>query len=392
MNIALASDTVTNEDLKALSEWIVAAPKLTKGPLTDAFEEKAAETFGSKYAVFVNSGSSANLIAASALLYGNKLRNKRVVIPTVSWITTATPFYQLGFELRFCDCDTTNLGVDLTHLRQICEEFRPDCMILVHVLGHDSNIQQVMEICAEFDVMLIEDTCEAIGSKVNGKYLGTFADMGTFSFYFGHQLSTIEGGLILTDDFYLSQVCRSLRAHGWSRDLDPEFRDELERRFNIEEFQNLYTFYYPGYNCRPTDLNAFLGLRQLDILDEVVSARQRNYQRYAERLDSFWQQKSSCHPLSSFAYGTIVENREDLARQLRSNGVECRPLICGSVAHQPVFRSHFDGADLPNGKVVDQKGIYFPNHAELTLGDVDRVCDVVLSEGVPASFLGEATP
>ena len=216
--ISLAEDTVSREDIEALSQWLLTYPRLTKGELTEEFEALFARRMGCAHAIYVSSGSAANLIAANALLTRKSRRTPTVIVPAVSWVTTVTPFLQLGYNVLMCDCDPHTLGVDLTHFESLCKRHKPDAAIIVHVLGHDSSIHAVQEICAQHGTRLIEDTCEAIGSEVGGRKLGAFGDFGTFSFYFGHQLSSIEGGVIVTDDFELAQVAKSMRAHGWARD------------------------------------------------------------------------------------------------------------------------------------------------------------------------------
>lgn len=383
MTIHLAEDTITRSDTVALSEWLLRTEKLTKGPLTDEFEAAFAEALGAEHAVAVNSGSSANLIAAAALRYGDRAPRRTVIAPAVSWVTTVTPFMQLGYDVVLCDADRRTLGLDVDHLEQLCEQHRPDVVILVHVLGHSSDVARVREICDAHGATLIEDSCEAIGSRVDGQALGTFGTFGTFSFYFGHQISTIEGGMLVTDDFEMAQVARSLRAHGWARDLDPSTRRQLETAHDIDPFQSLYTFYYPGFNCRSTDLNAFLGLRQLQRLDAITAARHTNHLTYVEQLPGFFHQASDTDELSSFAFGTLVSNRDEVAAALNAADVECRPLICGNVGRQPFMADIRPTHPLPVADLVHDDGIYVPNHPGVTADDIERICAVIRAVGRP---------
>lgn len=386
MRIRLAQDTVSQGDLDALADWIRGAPRLTKGALTDEMESRFAQMFGVEHAILVSSGSSANLLAVNALIGAKRTPRKVAIAPAVSWVTTVTPLTQLGFDVSLCDCDTTSLGPDLNQFEDLCRTKKPDVAIIVHVLGHDAGISDIKDICDRHNVVLIEDSCEAIGSTVQGRHLGSFGDFGTFSFYFGHQISTIEGGILITDDHELAQVARSMRAHGWARDLDPEFRDRLERENNIDWFESLYTFYYSGLNCRPTDLNAFLGLRQIALLEDIVSKRHANYDAYARALDAYWMQTSATEKLSSFAYGMVVENRLEVARALFDAGVETRPLICGNMGRQPVFRHLAEGAVWPNADRVHTNGLYLPNHAHLSDADIADVSAIVTSVAQPLDF------
>jgi CDP-6-deoxy-D-xylo-4-hexulose-3-dehydrase len=385
--INLAEDTVSKADIEALAQWLLTYPRLTKGELTERFEASFAQRMGCAHAIYVSSGSSANLIAANALLSVKPSRNRTVIAPAVSWVTTVTPFLQLGYKVLMCDCDSQTLGVDLTHFEALCKRHQPDAAIIVHVLGHDSSIHAVRQICERYGVRLVEDTCEAIGSEVGGRKLGTFGDFGTFSFYFGHQLSSIEGGVIVTDDFELAQIAKSMRAHGWARDLSPEYRRRLETENEIDAFQSLYAFYYSGFNCRSTDLNAFLALRQIERLDDVVRARQQNFLTYKSYLGGFWSQASAAETLSSFAYAMIVANRAEVVAALNDAGVETRPLLCGNMARQPLFRPLFRTAKLPNADRVHDLGLYLPNHAHLTEAQIAHIAGVVNATAQPASFV-----
>ena len=179
-------------------------------------------------------------------------------------MTTVTPVIQLGMEPIMCDCDLDNLGLDIKHLKDIIKNDNPAAIILVHVLGFPNHMKEIIELCNEHDILLIEDTCESIGSKYQNKNLGTFGILSTFSFYFGHHMSTIEGGMISTDDEDLYHLLLSIRSHGWDRDLPLLKQNELRKKYDINDFRALYTFYYPGFNLRCTDLQAFIGLRQIN--------------------------------------------------------------------------------------------------------------------------------
>ena len=248
MKISLAEDTISTSELDSLCEWIKEGNRLTKGDRTLEFENKFKEYMGTKYAIYVNSGSSANLMMIYGLKEAGHLRNNKVIAPAVSWVTTVSPLMQLGFDVSLCDCDKNDLGLDLKHFETLCEKERPAFAILVHVLGHANKIEQIQAICKKYDVILIEDACEALGSELSGKKLGNLSTAGSFSFYYGHHISTIEGGMVVTNDTHLYNVMVSLRSHGWSRDLPTEERLKLTTENNIDEFRNLYTFYYKNSN------------------------------------------------------------------------------------------------------------------------------------------------
>ena len=180
--ICLAEDTITQNELVELSEWMLAGNRLTKSHQTILFEEEFAKWIGSRYAIFVNSGSSANLLMIYALKELGCLKNMRAIAPAVSWVTTVSPFLQFGFDTKLCDCDDKTLGLDLNHLEVLCREHKPSVLILVHVLGHSNNIADIKKICDKYGVIMLEDTCEALGSEYRGSKLGTLERRGVLVF------------------------------------------------------------------------------------------------------------------------------------------------------------------------------------------------------------------
>lgn len=377
--IDLVKDTIDGDDIKKLISWLETNPRLTKGELNVKFEKEWSEWLGKKYSVFVNSGSSANLAALYSLLLSGKLRNNKIVVPAVSWVTTVTPAVQFGMEPIMCECDEDNLGLNIEHLKQIIKEHDPSSIILVHVLGFPNHMNEIVELCKEHDIRLIEDTCESIGSEYEGKKLGTFGDLSTFSFYFGHHMSTIEGGMISTDDEELYHILLSIRSHGWDRDLPKSKQIELREKYNIGDFRSLYTFYYPGFNLRATDLQAFIGLEQLKKLDLIVKNRNLNYQKYHEGIkNNEWKinpPKDSF--ISNFSYPVITKNIKELVEKLTENNVECRPLICGSINEHPFWYERYGKQDLPISKKVHEYGLYLPNNHQMTVEEIDKVINIV---------------
>ena len=383
-NISLACETISKGELASAAEWMLDSERLTKGPETVKFEEEFAAAVSARHAVYVNSGSSANLLVAAALSQSGRLRNNRVICPAVSWVTTVTPFTQLGFEVTLCDSDPSSLGLDVGHLKQLFEEQRPSVLVMVHVLGHPNAMDQIRQLAIEHDVIVIEDACEALGSSSpDGRPLGTHGLAGTFSFYYGHHISTIEGGMVVTNDFELYQLMLSIRSHGWSRDLDGGVQKRLTETHNVDDFRNLYTFYYEGFNLRPTDLHAFIGRSQLVGLQRLVDTRQRNFFQYRTELPGYWSQDSEFGTLSSFAYGTLLKNPAETAAALSRHGIESRPLICGNIGRHPFWTRKNGPQALPNADRVHDFGIYLPNHAELSSAQVTYVSDVFRTVAVP---------
>ena len=377
--IDLVKDTIDLNDVKRLITWLETNPRLTKGNLTLEFEKKWSEWLGVKYSVFVNSGSSANLAAIYSLLLSGKLKNNKIVVPAVSWVTTVTPTIQLGMEPIMCDCDIDNLGLDINHLKEIIKNDNPSAIILVHVLGIPNHMDEILKLCKENDILLIEDTCESIGSKYNDKLLGTLGDLSTFSFYFGHHMSTIEGGMISTNDEDLYHILLSIRSHGWDRDLPKEKQNSLREKYGVDKFRSLYTFYYPGFNLRSTDLQAYIGLGQLEKLDMIVENRNKNFIRYKNEIkNTFWNvSPPEGSFISNFSFPIITKNIKELTEQLITNNIECRPLICGSINEHPFWYERYGKQNLPNSKLVHNYGLYLPNNHQMTDEEISKVIEVV---------------
>lgn len=372
--IHLAEDTISKKELNDLSEWIKEEHRLTKGPLCKQFEEEFAQWQGSKYAVFVNSGSSANLLMAWALCESGRLKSKSIIAPAVSWCTTVTPFLQLGYDVSLCDCSNDDLGLDVEQFERLCKEKQPAVAIVVHVLGHPNKMKEIQEICKKYDVILIEDSCEALGSIYKGKKCGSIGLAGSFSFYYGHHISTIEGGMVVTDDNELYNLMLSVRSHGWARDVENVYHDKWANEYNIDDIRDLYTFYYSGFNLRSTDLNAYIGLNQIKKINEYAKIRNRNYNLYKEHLKDYWCQTSENDFLSHFSYGVIVENRLEVYKHLINNGIEIRPLICGNIGLHPFWIKEKGACHLKNADIIHNNGLYLPNHAKITPENIEYIC------------------
>lgn len=378
--INLVEDTIDKKDINNLISWLKTYPRLTKGPMTVAFEKKWAEYIGTKEAVFVNSGSSAILVAIQTLLECGKLKTgDKVIVPALAWATDLSPVVQLGLEPVLCDCNLEDLSIDLEHFEKLCKNQDIKALLFVSVLGLVPNMEKLMQICDRHNVLLLEDTCESFGSKYKGKTLGTYGVFSMFSTYFGHHLSTIEGGLLCTNDTNLAQIARCVRNHGWDRDLPNAKRAGLRKEWGISEFDSLYTFYFHGFNVRSTDLQAFIGINQLDKADEINMQREKNFLIYQNELaNDHWMpiyRKDSF--ISSFAYPIIHPNRDKIAEKLRENGVEVRPMICRSMGVQPFYVKLYGKQSLKNADTVDQYGMYIPNHPKITPEKIKFIAKIV---------------
>jgi len=381
----LAEDTIDRRDLADLVEWLKTNPWLTLGPLTAAFEAEWAKWLGTEHALFVNSGSSANLLMYYAALCAGRLRNRKIVVPAVAWATTVAPAIQLGFEPLMCDAEAETLGMDPQRLEDLLRRHDPAAVIVVHVLGVPVDLGALTAMKERYGFVLLEDACAALGSRFDGRPVGTFGDMSSFSFYFGHHLSTIEGGMVCTDDATLHDLLLQLRSHGWPKNLPPEKEASLARAHGALEFNRAFTFYHPGFNVRPTDLNARLGLAQLQRVDEVVRRRVENHRRYQARFATsraFHCQRNERAEICSISFAALassLEHRDRVAAALAAAGVETRPLGGGSMGRQPFWTARYGVAALPVADRIHERSFMLPNHPRLSLADVDDICDVVLA-------------
>ena len=272
----------------------------------------------------------------------------------------------------------TDLSVDLEHLERIFQEESPSVLMFVSVLGLVPDMNKIVELCFEYDVILLEDTCESMGCEYKGQKLGTFGKMSSFSTFFGHHISTIEGGIISTDDKDLYELLVSIRSHGWDRDLSEETQVKLQKEWRVSEFNSLYTFYYSGFNMRSTDLQAYIGLTQIDRLDDWGKKREHNYNLYQDSIKTEWKPKSYVDSLTSnFAYPVIHSNREQIVKKLQENKVEVRPMICGSMGTQPFYVKRYGKKELPNVSTIDKYGFYVPNHPNLTKTEIKKIIDTI---------------
>ena len=311
--IDLIQDTIDNQDIDNLIQWLQEYPRLTKGPKTIEFESKWSKWIGSKYSVFVNSGSSANLLMLYALKVLNKMKNNKVCVPALCWATDLSPVLQFDLQPLLIDCNLDNLSVDLNHLEQMFQTEQPSVLLLVSVLGLSPDMDSIVELCKKYDVILLEDNCESQGTKFKGTKLGNFGLMSSFSTYFGHTMSTIEGGVITTNDEEIYNMLLQLRSHGWDRDLSESKQQELRKEWGVSNFSALYTFYVPGFNLRSTDLQAQLGIQQLLKVDGMINNRFQNFLYYKSKLEGkTWFPKTfSDEFTSNFAIPIITKSSED---------------------------------------------------------------------------------
>lgn len=400
--VPLNDCTFDNDEIQAAID-VLRSGRITMGPLCARFEEEFAKYLGVKNALFVNSGSSANLLAAFAL--ANPLlqptRGKRrlepgseVIVPSVTWSTTIWPIVQAGATPVLVDCDPTTLQMDLDAVERALSK-KTVAICPVHVLGNAVPMERLVELADDRGLWLIEDTCESLGTQQNGRFTGTFGDIGTYSFYFSHHITTIEGGMVVTNDDELADLMRCLRAHGWTRHM--KSREKVEAQH--PEIDPRFLFVNTGFNLRPTEVNAAFGVHQLPKL-RAMNQRRREIvgewnSAFADLGEQFkaMQRTEGTEP-TWFGYPIICKSqvlRDKLRDHLEGCGIETRPVICGNLARQPAFKliPHRISGELAGADKVMDQGLFWGCHPGMKRDDVDYVIDTVRNFfEVPGPFSG----
>jgi len=384
MNIKypLAKETINNEDIDALREWLGTYPRLTKGELTWKVEEAWADYIGTKHAVFNNSGSSANLLMIYTAIAAGRIKNKKIAVPSVGWVTTIAPAIQFGLTPIMVGADKDTYGMDLDQLEEVCKTEKPDAVIFVQVLGVPHYRERLLALKEKYGFCLLEDGCAALGAAYeDGSKVGTVGDMSSFSFYFGHQLSTIEGGMVNTSDKELYDILLMLRSHGWGKDLDEGSYQKLMDQHQVDDFHKPFTFFIPGFNLRATDLQAFLGLRQIEKAEWAAAGRNRNHHRYAENLWGHvdYQRWYDDFPVS-ISFGALAESNEHRKRivtRLVERGIETRIFSAGNLGAHPFWTNLYGRFEDKVSDKIHSCGFFLPNYPELELDEVDYISNIV---------------
>ena len=368
----LATSSWDELELNALKD-VIAVDKFTMGEKVKIFEENFASYFGSRYAVMVNSGSSANLIMVAALRYIQDSRFKlnpgdEIIVPAISWSTTYYPLHQYGLHLKFVDVDPLTLNYDLVALSDAISD-KTRAIMAVNLLGNSNDFDEIKRITANKNIILIEDNCESLGATFKGKLTGTFGVMGSFSFFYSHHISTMEGGMVLTDNEELYHLMLSIRSHGWTRDL-PEKHTLLDLS-ERDPFTDSFNFILPGYNLRPLEMSGAIGIEQLKKLPSIIKERRKNgvlfQSKMAEHPKFIIQQEigeSSWFGFSLILRKEFENQREFVANQLKNLGFECRPIVAGNFVKNKVI-DYFDyevHGELKNADYIDRNGLFIGNH------------------------------
>lgn len=372
------------ETKKALAEFILGEDILSMNKECKKFEESFAANQGRKHAIYVSNGSVANLLLIQSLLnLGVFKKGDRIGFSALTWPTNVMPLIQLGLEPVAIDCRLETLNVSPEDVKPYLGDIKG--LFITNVLGFADDIGGVKKLCDDNDIVLIEDNCESLGSSINGELLGNYGLASTFSFFVGHHMSTIEGGMVCTDDDDLRDMLVMARAHGWDRNLSSEKQSELRTDAGIDDFYAKYTFYDIASNFRPTEINGFIGNTQMQYWDEIVGKREDNFRRFNEAVaknEGFYQYDlSHMDVVSNFAMPVICRSPELVQRyrkKFAEAGVEIRPVIAGNMTKQPFYQKYVnDITPRPNSDLVHENGFYFGNNPEMTEEEIELLCSLL---------------
>jgi len=380
----LASSTWGTEEIDAMQR-VIASGMFTMGENVRAFETAFAQKFGVKHALMVGSGSAANLVGVGALFYARArplARGDEVIVPAISWSTTYYPLQQYGLRLRFVDVELDTLNFDVSRLEAALTP-KTRMVMAVSILGNPCALDVMRAFCDRHGLILFEDNCESMGATLNGRQCGTFGDIGTFSTFFSHHISTMEGGVLVTDNTDLFHVAKSLRAHGWTRDLPADSRI-FDRR--EDDFYEAYRFILPGYNARPLELSGAIGIEQLKKLDGLIETRRRNASLFVKLMsgdERFIIQRE--HGRSSWFAFTVILNpklpidRAKVMAALKRADIGYRIITGGNFLRHDVIK-YFDYdtvGGIVNADIAHDRGFFVGNHPHDLKPQIERLRDVL---------------
>jgi CDP-6-deoxy-D-xylo-4-hexulose-3-dehydrase len=387
MKYPLALSSWDEKEIQAIHD-VIESDMYTMGDKVKEFEIEFAKLLNTKYAIMVNSGSSANLLAAAAFSLRNEgqrlMPGDEVIVPAVSWPTTYYPFTQYGCHLKFVDIDKDTLNYDLEQLEQAVSS-NTKLIVVVNLLGNANDFDKILELADRHDAIIFEDNCESLYAKYNGKFAGTIGLAGSYSGFFSHHISTMEGGLVTTDDEELYHLMLSLRAHGWTRNLPKN--NKLVTKSD-DPFEESFRFILPGYNLRPLEMSGAIGLEQIKKLPDFVKVRRENavvFKNIMAKYPHLSTQKEIGES-SWFGFSMLLNPELNLSNRVLGNflldkGIDCRPIVAGNFTKNPVLEhmSHSIFGKLNNANMIDKYGLFIGNH-HVDMTEMLVYFDEVLSE------------
>lgn len=374
----LINDNITKEDKLILADFILNTNRFTNGPKVVEFEKQWSEWLGTKYSVMVGSGAAANYIT-TAIVRELKGQKGEIIVPPIGWVSDISSVINTGFTPVFVDVDLDTMAISYENVKDAINE-NTKAIVLVHALGFNGINDKLIQLAKEHDLILIEDCCESHGATYKEKKVGSLGDMSCFSFYFGHHMTTIEGGMISTDNYEIYQLARMFRSHGMTREADKETHEKYAK----PDVNPLFTFAVPGYNMRSTELNAVIGLEQIKRLDYNIRKRQENLNIWLTNLDNvLYYNEYFVEGSSNYALPLILRKENNKMKEvcqiLEDEKVEYRLGTAGggNQARQP-YLERYDFKVVGNLDVsnyIHDFGLYIGNHPELKEEDIISLCE-----------------
>ena len=376
----LASSSWDHEEISAIHE-VIDSDMFTMNVRVKKFEDEYANFFGHKNAVMVNSGSSANLLMLALLKLKYKLEGD-IIVPAVGWSTSYFPVNQYGFKLNFVDVSSENFNIDKNKIEDAIT--KDTCAILcINLLGNPCNFDEIHKIATNNNLIVIEDNCESMGAKYNNKYTGSHGIIGTQSFFFSHHMTTMEGGMIVVDDDEDANWLRSLRAHGWCRDLSPD--NQLFKKTG--GWKDNFTFVLPGYAIRPLEFSGAIGSAQLRKWPKMIEKRIENKEYFFKKFGSqpWIKLQQECHESSWFCFGCVLDGplkgkRDEVIEKMTKAGVQSRPLASGNWLVQPVMKMMDFRADgtYEAAEDIEKNGFFVGNGTTDLKKGIDKMYETII--------------
>jgi len=366
---------ITDSDKKALVDFIQSCDRYTCGPKVKQFEDEWSKWLGCKHSLYVTSGSGANFLLLASVKELFKIPDgSKVLVPACTWVTNVAPVFQLGMEPVFCDVDLETYSFDINTLPD--EDIK--IVFITHLLGLNSPVEKLKEKYP--NAIFLEDICESHGVKgPDGMRRGSTGLGSTFSFYYGHHMTTIEGGMICTDNEELYELMKIKRSHGMARLLSPHLYQEAIKKH--PQIDPSFLFLTDGYNFRNTELNAVLGIEQLKRLDENIEIRRKNFEYFVDNLDpEIFYIPYNDPGNSSFAFPFVCKKREDMLKLksiFNEMGVEHRPIVSGNLLLHPFLQKWKDTVDVPNANILNDNGVYIGNNHFITMDMLVKVFETI---------------
>lgn len=382
MEYKLCDNPWNNEEIETINN-VIDSDMYTMGKKVFQYEQEFAKKFKTKYAIMTNSGSTANLLAIAALVYSGRLkRGSEILVPSVSWSTTYAPLEQFGMKLIFLDINKDTLNIDIESVKKAVSK-DTKAIFAVNLLGNSNDFNELLNICKDNNLILLEDNCESLGATYNNKYLGTIGLMGTYSTFYSHHMCTMEGGMVVTEDQVLYEYMLAIRAHGWTRNLP---KDSIIYEKKNDPFYESFNFIVPGFNLRPLEMEGAIGSVQLNKIDRMISYRRANADYFKRKMNKFQDiriqkevGKSSWFGFSLVLQGKLSNKRQDLVNTLRKEKIECRPIVAGNFTRNPVIKymNYSIPFPLTNADDIHEHGFFIGNHSSNNNKQVDYFIEVL---------------